>query len=378
MRACPAVPILSGCVDYVLPPAGIARELVADRPPPLPGRGTAEPRPSSRSPTRTSSRSSTLRPAAARPRGVDFSRYKRNTILRRIRRRMALLPHRPARRLPAEAAGRARRSCSALYQDFLIRVTSFFRDPPASTCSSEQIFPALIRDRPARPADPHLGGRLRDRRGGLLARHRAAGVPGRRAGEHADQDPGDRHQRAAPGDGPRPGSTSRTSRWTSRRSGCGASSRRRQRVTRSARRIRDLCIFSRHDMTRDPPFARLDLISCRNVLIYFDLALQKRVLPLFHYALKPGGYLMLGPSESIGAFGELFAPRGQRAQDLRAESDSVRRPALRLRDRPRRGARRAGGGAEAAIGPPAEAVGFRPAARGRPVLLVAVTPRPAW
>ncbi len=72
--------------------------------------------------------------------------------------------------------------------------------------------------------------------------------------------------------------------------------------------IRDLCVFSRHDLTRDPPFARLDLITCRNLLIYLNLAVQRRVLPLFHYALRPSGYLMLGPSETIGVFAELFTP----------------------------------------------------------------------
>ncbi len=70
--------------------------------------------------------------------------------------------------------------------------------------------------------------------------------------------------------------------------------------------IRDMCIFSRHDISRDPPFARLDLITCRNLLIYLNQSVQRRVLPLFHYALKPGGYLMLGPSETIGGFSELF------------------------------------------------------------------------
>jgi CheY-like chemotaxis protein len=72
--------------------------------------------------------------------------------------------------------------------------------------------------------------------------------------------------------------------------------------------IRDIYIFSRHDLSRDPPFARLDLITCRNLLIYLNLAVRRRVLPLFHYALKPTGYLMLGPSETLGAFSELFTP----------------------------------------------------------------------
>src|SRR5207247_2380746 len=70
--------------------------------------------------------------------------------------------------------------------------------------------------------------------------------------------------------------------------------------------VRDLCVFSRHNLVRDPPFARLDLISCRNVLIYLNLSLQKRVFPVFHYALKPSGFLLLGNSETVGSFNNLF------------------------------------------------------------------------
>ena len=70
--------------------------------------------------------------------------------------------------------------------------------------------------------------------------------------------------------------------------------------------IRDLCVFARQDVTSDPPFSRLDLVSCRNLLIYLDPALQRQVIPLFHYALKPQGYLVLGPAETIGQFSDLF------------------------------------------------------------------------
>jgi two-component system CheB/CheR fusion protein len=70
--------------------------------------------------------------------------------------------------------------------------------------------------------------------------------------------------------------------------------------------VRDCCVFARHDLTRDPPFPKLDLVSCRNVLIYMGAALQRRILPLFHYALLPGGCLMLGQGESLGSCAELF------------------------------------------------------------------------
>ncbi|HEV8118590.1 MAG TPA: PAS domain S-box protein, partial [Thermoanaerobaculia bacterium] len=72
--------------------------------------------------------------------------------------------------------------------------------------------------------------------------------------------------------------------------------------------IRDVCVFAKQNVVADPPFSHLDLLSCRNLLIYLEPVLQKRVLPHFHYALKPGGFLMLGNSESIGSFGDLFVP----------------------------------------------------------------------
>ncbi len=68
-----------------------------------------------------------------------------------------------------------------------------------------------------------------------------------------------------------------------------------------------MCVFARQDLTRDPPFSHLDLVCCRNVLIYMDSALQRKLLSMFHYALKPEGFLVLGHAESIGYHSDLFA-----------------------------------------------------------------------
>jgi two-component system CheB/CheR fusion protein len=75
-----------------------------------------------------------------------------------------------------------------------------------------------------------------------------------------------------------------------------------------AKTIRDLCVFSRQIVTQDPPFSHIDLISCRNVLIYMDAQLQKKLMPIFHYALKPTGFLFLGSAETVSGFSDLFAP----------------------------------------------------------------------
>src|SRR5262249_37309433 len=72
--------------------------------------------------------------------------------------------------------------------------------------------------------------------------------------------------------------------------------------------VRDLCIFARHDVTKDPPFSKIDIVSCRNLLIYFGPALQRRVVPIFHYALNSNGYLILGSTETIGGFSDFFFP----------------------------------------------------------------------
>ena len=75
-----------------------------------------------------------------------------------------------------------------------------------------------------------------------------------------------------------------------------------------SKRVREMCVFAKQNMIKDAPFSKLDLISCRNVLIYLGPVLQKRMIPIFHYGLKPDGFLMLGSSETVGGFSDLFAP----------------------------------------------------------------------
>ena len=84
-----------------------------------------------------------------------------------------------------------------------------------------------------------------------------------------------------------------------------------------------MCIFAKQDITSDPPFSNLDLIICRNVLIYFDTHLHERVLPIFHYGLKPNGFLVLGESESVGKFQYLFEPITAKRPNLHEEASSA-------------------------------------------------------
>ena len=92
----------------------------------------------------------------------------------------------------------------------------------------------------------------------------------------------------------------------SRLNASSASSPTQNDEYRIAKDVRDLCLFARQDVTRDPPFSRLDLISCRNLLIYLDEVAQRRVLRTFHYALRPQGMLFFGPAESVAQSPELF------------------------------------------------------------------------
>jgi len=85
--------------------------------------------------------------------------------------------------------------------------------------------------------------------------------------------------------------------------------------------IRDILVFSEQDVIKDPPFSKLDLISCRNLLIYMGGELQKKLIPLFHYALNPGGFLFLGTSETVGEFPDLFAALDRKAKLYHRKED---------------------------------------------------------
>jgi two-component system, chemotaxis family, CheB/CheR fusion protein len=88
--------------------------------------------------------------------------------------------------------------------------------------------------------------------------------------------------------------------------------------------VREMCIFTRQNVTKDPPFSNLDLVSCRNLLIYLGPVLQKRVIPTLHYALKPDGYLMLGESVSLGSFSEYFVPVDKKSRIFQKKRSATR------------------------------------------------------
>ena len=167
------------------------------------------------------------------------------------------------------------------------------------------------------------------RRGGLLHRHGPAGGLRHQYEPARDSDFRQRYRRLVCGTGAR-------RNLSGVRRGPRLAERRARFLVKVqggyqiAKAVRDLCVFARHDLTRDPPFSRLDLVSCRNVLIYMGPVLQKRVLETLHYALNPGGYLYLGKSESLGENSSLFSLE-DRKNKIYSRKPGAGRPQLRPR-----------------------------------------------
>jgi two-component system CheB/CheR fusion protein len=286
----------TGCVDFSLPPSEIARKLAGFGEHPYhrdEDRGEAE--------AATWARIFGLLRNAS---GMDFNLYKRTTLQRRVARRQALariveLQH------YADFLQDSPGEQQALASDMLIGVTSFFRDPESFEGLAQFVLPALLEGRPAR--EP-----LR------------VWVPGCASGEEVYSIGICLSEALAEGASPQPmqlfGTDASEAAIARAREGRYPQGIEAEVSPERLRRffvkldghyevdkaLRDLCVFARHDLTRDPPFSRLDLVSCRNLLIYLNPALQRAVFGLIHYALKPHGFLMLGPSEATGQSGDLF------------------------------------------------------------------------
>ncbi|HJQ85562.1 MAG TPA: chemotaxis protein CheB [Candidatus Binatia bacterium] len=301
----PRAAIATGAVDLVLAPEEIARELVRLVSHPLRRRTYAAASPSSEpDPAGPNEDLEQIFGLIRSATGVDFRRYKRPTIERRLSRRMLL--HRLTatkdyvkllRENPAEV--------TALYQDILIHVTRFFREPESFAAIVSHVLPRILEqqrdDQPIRVWVPGCStGEEAYSIAILILEYlgeRASAVPVQVFATDVSEAAID-HARAGvyPESIVADVSAERLRRFFVK--GDGA-----YRVTKA---IRDLCIFARQDLTRDPPFSRIDLVLCRNVLIYMGAELQKRLMVLFHYALKPTGFLVIGGAETVGPAADLF------------------------------------------------------------------------
>jgi two-component system CheB/CheR fusion protein len=281
-----------GGADFVLPPRQIAQELARI------GRLSRSPSGGEKLPPVSEENLAEVFQVLRTACLIDFSHYKRSTIQRRLARRMAL--HKM--RNPTEYLAFLRDNpgeAMALCQDFLIRVTGFFRDPETFESLEERIFPRLVEGRS--PGDPiriwvpgcSTGEEVYSIAIALLEflGERADAVPVQLFGTDLS---------AQAIEYARAGLYSEAIRAQVSPERLARFFTQSDEGYRIAAKVRDRCIFAQHNVARDPPFSKLDLISCCNLLIYFGPALQRRVFATFHYALKPGGFLLLGPSEGIG------------------------------------------------------------------------------
>jgi two-component system, chemotaxis family, CheB/CheR fusion protein len=295
----PKSAIATGVVDFVLPAAGIARQLVALARN-LPASGGSH---QAAEPQADDELGKILRLVRTAT-GVDFTHYKHGTLARRIKRRMALRGFDKLEDYSRELESN-RDEAAALCENCFITVTSFFREPAVFDELKTTVLPALVKDRVS--GDP-----IRIWVAGCASGEEAYSIAicltefleetkGRFPFEVFATDISETAiERARAGIYAGAAiahiSPQRLERFFTR-------SDRGHQVTKV---IRDRCVFARHNLAQDPPFSKLDLISCCNVLIYLGDVLQRKVWSILHYALKPAGFLILGPSESIGPLSESF------------------------------------------------------------------------
>lgn len=298
----PRSAIATGLVDFEMPPAEMPLQLIAYVNHAF-GKALAPALPSPKSENALKKIFVILRAQT----GHDFSQYKPSTSQRRIERRMAVHQIESTDDY-VKFVQQSPEEVQALFRDMLIGVTSFFRDPEAFELLEEQVIPKLFAgkraDAPIRIWVPGCAtGEEAYSLAILLAERQEAlkqvfkvqifatdidsqAIAAARSGIYTASIAADV-------------SAERLARFFSPEAG--------ERSFRIHKRVRDMLVFSEQDVIRDPPFSKLDLISCRNLLIYMGGDLQKKLIPLFHYSLNAGGYLFLGTSETVGEFHNLFA-----------------------------------------------------------------------
>ena len=295
----------AGCVDFVLPPEAIAQslaDLAASGEPHVEAPNAAIAELSGSEATALETILDTLRAAT----GVEFRLYRRPGMLRRIRRRAeelgfanlaAYVPR--LQNDPSEIL--------ALFNRVLIHVTEFFRDPETFQMLGSTVIPRLLANR-------QDGTTLRIWVVGCATGEEAYSIAISFREVEAALGLEGSFRLFATDVSEAAITTARLGRYPSD-IGAEVSPERLQRFFTPLdggylvdTQLREMCVFARHDITRDPPFAQMDLVVCRNLLIYLEPALQERVLHNLHYALKPAGILLLGAAETVGGLGPLFSP----------------------------------------------------------------------
>ncbi len=302
----PRSAIASGCVDFILPPKGIAKELERiHRHPYVSHVGRVKDETAIERSLAGEDDFSRVLNLLRKVSGADFSQYKPNTIYRRAMRRVMIL------RLDSlgEYAKHLKEHPEEglkLYDDVLIPVTSFFRDLETFEALKSHIYPAIVKDKGNK-------GTIRMWAPGCSTGEETYSLAmtlleflGEKASSFQVQIFGtDLNEKGI--------QKARAGLYRESIADEISPERMRRFFIKEAdgyrinKAVRDMCVFARQNLAYDPPFSQMNLVACRNLLIYMGPELQKKIIPILHYALKPSGFLVLGSSESIAGFPSLFS-----------------------------------------------------------------------
>ncbi len=322
-KSMPEAAIASGAIDHVLDPAKIWAEVTTHIH--FTAVNETDPKKKALKEEITAAITSICEILQQRTRH-DFKHYKTSTLLRRIQRRMQVLHHKTVQRY-LDHLNASPEECEALFNELLINVTSFFRDKEAFEALKEEVLKPLL--------SKHTG-----------QQKIRIWVPGCSTGEEAysiammakeiasamEQAPEiqviatdiDDNALNVGRRGSYPAtiaehvSPARLNRFFSKRAG----------KYHVAKELRETCLFSIHNLINDPPFSQIDLISCRNLLIYLGPHLQKKLFPIFHYSLRTNGYLFLGSSETLSTHKELFKSVNSKLRIAQRKATAIKMPSI--------------------------------------------------
>src|SRR5580704_6843674 len=304
----PRSAVNAGCIDFILSPKDIARELGGISQHPYVARVVSSAMEGFQG--MVGSDLDALFGLLRDSTGVDFTNYKHTTLQRRIRRRMVVHKIETLKDY-LRFIGKRQEELDELYRDLLIHVTGFFREPEAFLALRKHVYPKLFEGR--RPDNP-----IRVWVAGCSTGEEAYSIAitlleymwvhSRNISQAATA-----IQIFATDISDTALDRARTGLYTEAAVAEISAERLKRFFVRLDggfqvnKSVRDMCIFAKQNLVKDPPFSNLDLVSCRNLLIYLGPVLQRRVIPTLHYSLKPSGFLMLGEAESLGGFGDHFA-----------------------------------------------------------------------
>jgi len=314
--------IATGLVDHVLPPEEIPAKLLEYAAYMRSRRHAAD-----GSVEETAEQLGRIAAIVRQRTGHDFSQYKTNTLVRRIQRRMQVL------QVPSVVGYVARlrndpKEGEQLFRDLLIGVTQFFRDPTAFESLERTVIPRIV-------SRAGADGAIRVWTPGCATGEEAYSVAILLKEATSDKGHGPKVQVFAGDIDEDALEFARAGRYPEGVAAHISPARlerfflKHKHSYQVAKEIREMCLFSAHNLIRDPPFSRLDLIVCRNLLIYLETEIQKHVATIFHYSLRPEGYLFLGPAEGPGGPADLFSAVDKKHK-IYQRNETVSRPALVL------------------------------------------------